>query len=106
MSSSNSSFANAVSDVNRSMAIFVKIWSIGLFIFGTVGNALNIYVFTRPKFRSNPCIRYFLAMTLSGYAVVCLNVPLRLLQIDYNIDVFISSLPMCRFLSYILAFFK
>ncbi len=106
MSLSNSSIADAVSDVNRIMVIFVQIWSLGLFTFGIVGNSLNIYVFTRPKFRSNPCIRYFLAMTLSGYAVLYFNVPLRLLQISYNIDVFISSLPMCRFLSYILAFFK
>jgi hypothetical protein len=106
MSSSNSSFAEAVSNVQRNMVIFVQIWSIGLFAFGVLGNALNIYVFTRLKFRFNPCVRYFLAMTLFGYAVICFNVPLRLLQINYNVDVFVSSLGMCRFFSYILACFK
>jgi hypothetical protein len=106
MSSSNTSFAAAVGEVRHSMIIFIQIWNICMFALGAVGHALNIYVFTRPKLRHNPCARYFLASTFSGYAVVCLTTPLRVLQISYNIDVFIYSLRMCQILSYILPCFR
>ena len=79
----------------------IEIWSICLFVFGVVGHTLNMYVFTRPKLMKNPCVRYFLASTLSGYLVVFLTIPLRMLQISYNIDVLIYSISLCRFLSYI-----
>ncbi len=106
MSSSNTSFAAAVTDVKQSTIIFVQVGSACFFAFGLVGHTLSIYVFTRPKLRRNPCICYFLASTLSGYAVVLLTLPLRLLQISYNIDVFIYSLPMCQFLSYFLVYIR
>lgn len=106
MSSLNTSLTAAIGDVKRVMVIFIQTWSVSLFILGAVGHALNIYIFTRPKFRLNPCARYFLASTLSGYGVVCFTLPLRLLQTSYDIDVFISSLPMCKILSYILPCFR
>ena len=103
MSSANTSAAITIAEIKNNMILCIKIWSFCLFILGLIGHTLNIYVFTRPKFRFNPCTRYFLASTLSGYAVVCLIVPLRLLQISYNVDVFISSFIMCHILTYILA---
>jgi hypothetical protein len=95
MSSSNTSFIDAVNDVKQNMIIFIQIWSVCIFALGVVGHAFSIYVFTRRELRSNPCSRYFLASTLSGYVVVCFTVPLRMLQISYNINVFIYSLPVC-----------
>jgi len=100
MSSSNTSFSEAIADLNRNMSLVVQIWTFVIFAFGIFGHSLNIYVLTRPKFRFNPCSRYLLASSISGYAVVCIIIPIRLLQISYNIDVFVYSVPMCQILTY------
>jgi hypothetical protein len=106
MSSSNTSINTAINDIQQNMHVFIKVWSIGLFALGVVGHALNIYVFTCSEFRSNPCARYFLALTLSGCGVVYVTLPLRLLQIVYNINVFVYSRLSCQILSYILPCFR
>lgn len=92
---------DAINDINRSMTLFVEIWCIPLFVFGVVGHALSIYVFTRREFRSNSCTRYFLASTISGCGVVYLLVPARFLETGYNISIFISSILLCQILTYI-----
>jgi hypothetical protein len=63
MSSSNISnnSAAALNDVNM-----ISI----MFIIGFVGHSLNICVFTRPTFRYNPCVRYLLASSISGYLII------------------------------------
>lgn len=106
MASSNISTAAAIADLKRNMILCIQIWSFCLFTLGLIGHSLNIYVFTRPKYRGNSCARYFLASSASGYAVVCLIIPLRLLQICYQIDVFVSSVAMCSILSYLLGFIR
>ncbi|UJR24424.1 hypothetical protein I4U23_005800 [Adineta vaga] len=105
MSSSNTTMSNLVNDIER-LNIFNQIWNICLIIFGIIGHTLSIYVFTRRPFRSSPCTHYFMASTLSGCAVVCSLVPLRLLQVGYYIDVFIYSNPTCQILSYLLFCFR
>lgn len=96
----------SVADLKETMVLSIKIFSFTFIFFGMIGHILNIYILTRPKFRHDPCTRYFLASTLSGLVVVCITFPLRLLQISYNIDVFIYSTALCRFLSYILPCFR
>jgi hypothetical protein len=102
MSSSNTSIADAIDNVNRNQSIFANCWSAFLLGFGIVGHSLNIYVFARPKLFSNPCARYFLASTIISYVILCGSIPLRLLQLGYSIDVFLTSVTMCKVLSYIL----
>ena len=99
-SSSNSSFSAAIADIKRNKIIYSQVWCFGFLIFGTIGHTLNIYIFTRPKFRSNPCVRYFLASTLFGYELVLIDIPLRMLQGCYNVNIFAYSIEMCKFLSY------
>ncbi|CAF4967047.1 unnamed protein product, partial [Rotaria sp. Silwood1] len=103
MSSSNTSIAATVANINQSLATFSKCWSAFLFSFGVVGHSLSVYVFTRRTFRSNPCTQYFLALTIVGCLIVYGTIPLRILQFGFNIDVFTLSLPVCKILSYILA---
>lgn len=99
-------FAEAVNSINKSVAIFVQVWCITLFLLGAIGHALNIYVFTRRRFRSNPCARYLLASTLAGYGILYGTLPLRLLQTAYNIDVFVYSVLTCQILTYLLNCFR
>lgn len=106
MSASNTSMAAAVNNINLSTIMFIQVWCISVFTLGAVGQFLNIYVFTRPRFLSNPCARYFLASSVGACAVLYSTFPLRLLQTGYNIDVFVYSLPTCQILSYLLNCFR
>lgn len=103
MTSSNTSVASTLASIQRMNANFIRSFSSFLFAAGVIGHTLNICVFTRRTLRSNPCARYFLAMAIAGFFVVFGILPLRLLQIVFKIDVFISSNPLCKFLSYLLA---
>jgi len=71
ISSSNTSFAAAVADVEQSMMTFIQLWRFCFFALGVVRHAFNIYIFTRPKFRFNPVYvifwhRLYLVMRLFG----------------------------------------
>ncbi|CAF4160203.1 unnamed protein product [Adineta steineri] len=64
MSLSNASLAE-INALHYGNIIFYQFWSYLLVCLGTVGHSLNIYVFTRPILRSNPCTRYFLATAIA-----------------------------------------
>ncbi len=98
MSSSNTSSSD-VDAIKYTNSMFSQIWSLLLICLGTIGHSLNIYVFTRPRLRSTPCVRYFLASTLTGFGVTYVNVLLRLLQVLYNIDAFGYSTASCKILT-------
>ncbi len=102
MSSTDTSIA-AATVIYDNLAIFMKCWGFFAFTLGVVGHSLSIYTFTRPALRSNPCIRYFLASTLAGYCVVLVTVPMRTVEIGYWIDLFVTSLGACKFLTYLLS---
>ena len=97
---------SSLSVVNNNMNIFIKVWCISIFILGSIGHALNLYVFTRRQFRSNACVYYFLASTIISYGIIYIIIPLRLLQTGYNIDVFGYSIIGCKILSYVLHIIK
>jgi hypothetical protein len=107
-SSTNTTSANvdAINALKHSKILFIQVWSFMMFSFGTIGHILSIYVFTRRSLRSNPCAQYFLASAMTGLAVVYINIPLRLFQAVYNIDVFASSDAMCKSLTWILNWMK
>lgn len=103
MSTSNISLTAQANNVTQSMILCIKIWSYCLFIFGMIGHTLNIYVFTRPKFRKNPCVLYLLAATIFGYGTASFVTLIRMLQISYRIDIFAYSSLSCQIVSYIFA---
>jgi hypothetical protein len=102
MSSTDPSIAAAIV-IYDNLAIFMKCWGFTAFILGFVGHSLSMYTFTRPALRSNPCVRYFLASTITSYCVVLVTVPIRTLEIGYGIDLFMTSLGACKFLTFLLS---
>lgn len=86
--------------------VFVRCWSLFLMFLGTIGHSLNLYVFTRPKLRKNPCVRYFLAATISGMIVTYVVIPIRLLQLGYQIDLIGYSNVTCKILLFIVFWSK
>ncbi|CAF1486220.1 unnamed protein product [Adineta ricciae] len=89
-------------------------WSIGstlinryfplpLLIFGTFGNLLNIYVFTRKTLRRNSCVQYFLCTTIVSFVALYVGLMTRLLN-GYNHDYTSYSSILCKiryFLTYL-----
>ncbi len=102
MSSTDPSIAAALV-IYDNLTNFMKCWGFFAFIFGIVGHWLSIYTFTHPALRSSPCVRYFLASTISGYCVVLVTVPIRTVQLAYDIDLFMTSLEACKFLTFLLS---
>ena len=101
MSSSNATLAE-INALNYGNIIFYQFWSYLLIGLGTIGHSLNIYVFTRPILRSNPCTRYLLAATISGIIVIYFNVLFRLIQVIYPAySPFGYSTTSCKILSFI-----
>jgi hypothetical protein len=105
MSSSNVT-DDALNAVNRSSIMFTRFWCIIMFIFGFIGHSLNICIFTRPTLRFNPCVRYFLASAIAGYFVISCILPIRLLQLGYNLSLFISSVALCKILTFLFSWIR
>ena len=101
MSSSNSTLAE-IAYINFINVTVSQVLGILLISLGLIGHSLNIYIFTRPILRDNPCVRYFLASTFSGMLSTYVNVPLRVLQQVYNIDAPGYSDATCKTLTFLL----
>jgi hypothetical protein len=101
MSSSNASL-DEINALRYGNMIFYQFWSYLLICLGTFGDSMNIYVFTRPVLRSNPCARYFLAAAICGLLVIPANVLTRLLQMIYPAyNPFGYSSASCKILTFI-----
>ncbi|UJR38723.1 hypothetical protein I4U23_031388 [Adineta vaga] len=100
MSSSNISITEAMI-IRQNTVVFIQVWSFMMIILGTIGHIINISVFTRPALRSNSCSWYFLAASISGFCVVIISTPLRLLSLGYGINIFSFSSAACKILTFI-----
>ena len=81
MSSSNTTHLQSeANNLNYIAMMFVRCYCYLAMPFGVVGHLLNIYVFTCPSLRSNPCTRYFLAATAIGMITTLYTLPMRLIQ--------------------------
>ena len=63
---------NITLQVNRYMTLLI-------FLFGTIGNLLNIIVFIQPALRLNPCAVYFLGSSASGLGIILVGLPSRII---------------------------
>ncbi|CAF3679605.1 unnamed protein product [Rotaria sordida] len=91
--------------LNDIKEIFSRYCLIGLFLLGSIGLTLNTLIFTRPIFRQNSCVHYFLASTIANYFVVFFILPSRILSDGFNIDPGQYNLFYCkiRFYTYFTA---
>jgi len=63
---------NISSELNRYITLFV-------FVFGTIGNILNILILSQATLRSNPCVVYFLASSVSSLGIMLVGLPSRIM---------------------------
>ena len=71
-------------------------------VIGTIGNVLNIYIFTRRHFLNCGCTLYFLALSINNlfYSTVLLSI--NLLSDGYGMSLTETSDAFCKILSYAL----
>jgi hypothetical protein len=65
-------------------------------IFGTIGNALNIFIFTRPALLRASCTLYLLAGSIDNILVIYTSLLTRLLANGFSTDITITSNVMCK----------
>lgn len=100
MSSSNVTISpdiqNQINTINSFMISLAR-WAFPVvWVIGIISNILNIYVFTRPTLKRNPCCMYFLSSSIAALIYVTINFPLRTLQVGYNIDPTAYSIVVCK----------
>ncbi|CAF2350855.1 unnamed protein product [Rotaria sp. Silwood2] len=72
-----------------------------LLIIGTLGNLLNVYVFSRPHLRHNTCVLCLLLSSLLNFLVLIFGVFIRCL-IGYNLDLTYNSSIFCKIRHYVI----
>jgi len=76
-----------------------------LLVIGTVGNAINIYIFSSVKtYRTTPCTFYFLIVSIHNIAYILINLPLRIIGAVYNLDLTTNSEFWCKARNFLIAY--
>jgi hypothetical protein len=100
MSSSNQnadlivSLNNASNTLNRYVSIFI-------FIFGMIGNFLNVLVLSQRTLRKNPSAAFFLASSVAGIIVILSGIISQMLS-GYNLDLSLTNKWICKIRNFIL----
>ncbi|CAF3945782.1 unnamed protein product [Rotaria sordida] len=87
---------NDIDRINWIIVLLVRWTHPIIFLFGVISNTLNLYVFTRPSLRQNPCCMYFLSSSITALIYTIINLPLRTLQYGYKIDPTTYLLSLCK----------
>src|SRR4051812_36710944 len=87
--------------------IFVQIYIfscymyLAVFVFGLIGNTLNLIVFLCKKFRSNPCSIYFITYSLNNYLVLTIGLLVRSLTNGFLLPLENHILIWCKIRRYL-----
>ncbi|CAF1201242.1 unnamed protein product [Adineta steineri] len=76
--SSNTTFTNYINHLSSDLDRYL---SIGILLFGTIGNILNCLALSQRPLRSNPCVLYFLASSIASIITLISGVLVRLLSV-------------------------
>ena len=77
------------SEVNRYLTLFV-------FVFGISGNLLSILILSQRTLRSNPCVIYFLASSISSLGILLVGLPSRLIAGWISTDPTNTNAALCK----------
>ncbi|CAF2271521.1 unnamed protein product [Rotaria magnacalcarata] len=87
-----------INNISTQMSRYVLLFT---FLFGIMGNVLNILVFSQRSFRSNPCAICFLYASVSNLTAILSGVTSRMLN-GWSVDLTNTNRFICKFRSYIL----
>jgi len=77
-----------------------RIFLISFIILGTIGNLLNLLVFTRPTLLRSSCTLYFIAASIDNILAIYIAVLYRLLLDGFSIDIGSLSTIVCKLRGY------
>ena len=92
--SSNSSITLIITLTNLAAAVN-RYLGIGVFVFGCIGNVLNILVLSRRPLRSNSCALLFLASSIANLIAILVGLTTRILA-GWNLDPTERLLVLCK----------
>jgi len=67
-----------------------------IFLFGIIGNCLNIYVFTRPIYRNTTAVVYLLAFSVVSCIQIIQTLLPRILSAGFQVPIFEFSNLYCQ----------
>jgi hypothetical protein len=77
---SSSADVNLIASLNNVSAMLNRYFAIVIFIFGTIGNILNLFVLAQPTLRSNPCALFFLFSSIAHLSFIYSGLTTRILS--------------------------
>jgi len=80
---------NFAFQLNRYMSIFI-------ILFGSIGNILNLFIFRRPKHRTNPCAIYFFYASVAGLIALYSGLISRIFA-GFSLDLSATTEGLCQF---------
>jgi hypothetical protein len=79
--------------INRYMSIFI-------ILFGSIGNILNLFIFSRPKHRTNPCAIYFFYASVAGLIALYSGLLSRIFA-GFSLDASATTQGICQIRAFI-----
>ena len=84
--------------------MFARCVGIPLFVFGVIGNLLNIVIFTSVRsYRTTPCTFYLLASSIAGTMQLLGAIISRIIIMGFGYDLTRTSLIWCKCRQFIIA---
>ena len=98
---SSSSEIDLIVFLNDLSIQFNRYFSIGILLFGTIGNLLNCLVLSQPILRTNPCTFLFLVSSIANTISILSGLSTRILA-GWNLDFTIRNSLLCKSRAYIM----
>ncbi|CAF0986681.1 unnamed protein product [Adineta steineri] len=98
--SSNTTFINYINQLSSDLDRYL---SIGILLFGTIGNILNCLALSQRPLRSNPCVFFFLTSSIASIITLISGVLVRLLS-DWSLSLDLTNTInwLCKVRVYVL----
>src|SRR5579871_5425521 len=99
--SSPSSDTSLINNLNNLSYHLNRYLSIGILVFGTIGNLLNCLALLQRGLRSNPCASLFLASSIASLVTLISGVAVRLLN-GWSLDLTDTVDSLCKIRIFVL----
>lgn len=102
---SNTSEAETIAILNAVSAQINRYLSLGILLFGTIGNLLNCLALSQRTLRCNPCASFFLVSSLSSLLTLLAGLTVRLLS-GWSADLTETVDWLCKLRAFVLFAFR
>ncbi|CAF1221876.1 unnamed protein product [Rotaria sp. Silwood1] len=92
---SSMSDADLIVAINNVTRQLVRYCSIFIFLFGSIGNILNVLILSQKQFRSNPCAVLFLFSSVVNFIAIVSGLLSRILS-DWGADLTATTRVFCK----------